>query len=63
MPRMGVIQQSVRLDCLSDEFLNDETWGETVASMTEFDGCAAERFTYLQEIARRLRASPGRSDG
>eukprot|EP00439_Symbiodinium_sp_Y106_P083146 s685_g22.t5 len=43
VPRMGVIQQSVRLDCLSDEFLDDETWGETVAAMREFDSSAAQR--------------------
>ena len=65
VPRVGVIQQSVRLDCLSDEFLNDDSWGETVASMREFDASAAERFSHLQELGRRLMARPiaGRSDG
>ena len=62
---MGVTQQSVRLDCLSDEFLDDETWGETVAAMREFDSSAAQRFTYLQELGRLLMARPiaGRRDG
>ena len=71
VPRMGVIHQSVRLDCLSDVFLirnlseRQSSLSETVASMREFDASAAERFSYLQELGRRLMARPiaGRSDG
>ena len=62
---MGVIHQSVRLECFSDEFLNDDSWSETVAWMRDFDESAAERYRYLQELSRRLmaKATADRSDG
>ena len=59
------MRQSVRLECLSDEFLNDDSWGETVASMRGFDESSAERYRYLQELSRRLmaKATAGQNDG
>ena len=41
-----MIHQSVGLDCLSDEFLNDENSGSAIASMKDFDEIAAHRLSY-----------------